>query len=76
MPVSADGMSAGVIGKYIMISGYLHTKAYSFDSETSIYLEMIALPDFKDKIFCVGYGKAYLLCNKKLYECKSGNPYE
>ena len=76
LPQSSDGMSAGVLGNYILLSGYLHTKAYIYDTLASQYLDVLELPDFKEKVFCTGLGMAYVLCNKKLYESKQGKPFK
>jgi hypothetical protein len=76
MPHPSDGMSGGSIGNLALISGYLHTKAYVYDTQVSHYAEILDLPDFKEKVFCVGAAKCFLMCNKKLYESNPGNPFE
>ena len=76
LPMASDSMSGGVIGNLFVLSGYMLTKVYIFDTEREVYLNTLDLPDFKDKVFCVEQGTGFLMCNKKLYESKIGNPYE
>jgi len=76
LPLASDGMAGGIVGKYFVISGYMHTKVYVFDHELTEFSEVLDLPDFKEKVFCVSNGSAYLMCGKKMYESKIGNPFE
>lgn len=76
LPLPSDNMAGGVVGKFLVVSGYMHSKVYVFDSEFEEFSEVLELPDFKDKVFCVLGGVAYLMCCKKIYEAKVGNPFE
>ena len=76
LPAATDALSAGATGRYITLSGYLHTKLYVFDTVEGTYVENLELPDFREKVLCVEHGKSFLMCNKKLYESKTGNPFE
>jgi hypothetical protein len=76
LPTASDGMAGGVVGKFLVISGYLLVKVLVFDVDLQVFADCFELPDFKDKVFCVDHGCAFLMCNKKLYESKVGNPFE
>lgn len=76
LPGPSDAICAGTIGPLISLSGYLHTKAYIYNALENNYSTVLELPDFREKVYCVANAKCFLLCNWKLYESKTGNPFE
>lgn len=76
MPQASDSISGVLIGNYIVLSGYLHTKIYVFNIVNETYSEVLEVPDFKDKVFFLGGGKGYMLCAKKMFESRPGSPFE